>query len=720
MRPATGRPGRPLHRRRLVLVAVLVVVVLAPRAGADPPPSAPILRVNRIDVRRSPAIDLVVTPPRELSLLTLQAADLTVSEAGQQRPAQVTRLPDADLDIAIVVNLAGGTADVRATRGAALELLRRLPIASRTTVVATGGSAAPAALTADKSATIDELALLREGSRPLSDAVRQAGGTVLAGGRPRPTVVVVSGAAVADPVGLSGAVAQGPKWRRPALYLATAGSAAVTDPSPFNGGMPVTVARASQLIGATDQINTELSSQYLVSFRSGRSSPNVTVAVARAGVAAQTTVALPAGASPGSGPASARGRPPVPLPRGGSTLPTRTLALVAVALLVAGALLVMVRGRRRPDRSVRPAPAPGPPVAAVPASPADTTAGVAAVGAVATTATPPPRVDDRTTASVRAGDKGLEQLAARLASLPDGFPLDALVVREVVGNATAAGSTLTVAGAFRDLNSLSAEMNGSAWVPLWVEAMWSGFEQARGHGLSAALLAHVGDEVGSASADGGEVQPPEGLAARLAAIDASGRSPALRAALAYQAVASDWPDPESAELLARFSIVFSLAGDGALHQPVLDVSEHLGPPRGGAHDGNAEAAGGRVGSEEAALVPVLDAISAASALAVERVSSLEALRRKWHANSAAERHRARDVVDAILANPIVTVAGLVRQLHMSPSTAEAHIAAFEACRLLRPIGLSSRTPYWVAPAALAIVADDPLAPPRSLAHTTRS
>lgn len=726
-----SKPGSCRAARRLccLVVAAVIVILVAPGAGAEPAPSAPTLRVNRVDVRRAPSVDLVVTPPRALSLLSLQAADVTVTEAGQVRPAQIARLRDADLAVAIVVNLAGSDDEVRAARGAALELIRRLPVASPMTVLGTGSSAdakAPA-LSTDKSAILDQLALLTQGSRPVAGAVRDAAGTVLAGGSTRPTVVVVSGAALADPLALSAAASQGPKWRKPALYLAAAGGAAIADSSTLNGGAPVTVERPSQLIGATDQITTELSSQYGVSFRSGQPAPStVNIAVTRTGVAAQTTFTLPAAAPSGSVPAPAPERPaagtPVPARSGGpSGVRTAAMVLIALVLLAVGAVLVIVARRREATGSPAPATAATPSAAAVAATPiAARPSAAPRPAAVSTSPAKAPSLHGTTTASARAADEGLERLGAQLANLPAGFPLDALVVRQVVGNAASAGSTLTVAGAFRDLNALPAEMNGSAWVPRWTQAMWSGFGQARGDGLSSALLARVATDVGSRNPDGGEVRPSEALVTRLGALPGSGPGPAMCAALAYQAVVSEWSDPMRGELLGRFSVVFSLASDGALRQPVLDISEHLGRRPGGTSNGNGAPPAANAGSEATPLVPVLDAISAASAQAAARLSALEGLREKWHKNAAADRDRAPEAVDAILANPIVTVVGLARRLDMSQAVAEAHIAAFETSRFLRPIGSSSHTPYWVAPAALAIVADDLGAPPRPLAHTTRS
>lgn len=795
-RPATagGAGPGPGECRRAGLVAVSLVALLsvawspalaagAPGTGSERALDASgNLRINTVDGHAFPTIDLVVTPPPMLSLLTLEPADITVTESGRLLPASVSRLRDQDLAVAVVVDLGGDAQQVKATRGAAVEILRRLPPGSRMAVVATGQDPRVAAsLTADKSIALEGLAHLTgddRGSLPkaLGRAVRQLGSAPV-----RPAVLVISGRRLtAKPAELEGAAGGAP------LYIATPGAG--TAPAPdtsveSTGGRTIVVDRPSELIGAIDEISAELGNQYRITYRSAEARPGpATVSLIGAGITARAVVTLP----PAVGaPTRSADRRPVPAARqlGPHGAATDLTWVVASVLLALAALVALVFLRRRsavpatvaagppmglpspalalsttlprPAPPARPAdaepwpqdpiaepatPEPAPPTAPAPSRERATTASRAPVVPPSPTGAnlggrrspetgddpgqrPPGATHQAEVAAFIAAasraDAALQGLESQLQALPDGFPLTGFVLREVVRSAAVDGSRCDLRKAFRDLAGVGGHTESLSLVQSGLAMTETGFAAAAGGRLDVSLLAELATRL---QCDG--TAPPAALPAGLLdQVDALPEAgPSARAALAFLAIETSWPDPVARGPLSRLMPMLSLARDGALSQPVLDTSAALS-----ALVVEPDAAGGGGGvprRSSTRLVMVLAAIEEQSIRTSVRLAEADELRSEWiEALTAGPQSSAPGLVDVILANPIVSARRVMDAVGVTNQGALNLIRCFESKRWVNLLGSFGRgdRKYWVAPTVLGLLETDrnatthshTLTPPRS-------
>ena len=274
----------------LGMVSVVASPAVAQAAGD---PSA--MRVVPVPAP-SDDVRLVVTPPRELSLLDLTPDDITVSDGDGPVPADVSRLRSSDLDVAVAVDLGRSDAEARTVIGAADELVRTLPADAQIALVTTGDNpSVEVPLTSDRRKILAAVYdMQRSSGGDLVEAVGEGADQVADGSGSRSTVIAISPQPVNDGASLKAAARRG---ERPlAVYLAATGSpsAGLDRSLAATGGLAVTVARPDLLIGATDDISTILGAQYQVEFPAGATDGSaVTVGLARDGIDAAATVALP-------------------------------------------------------------------------------------------------------------------------------------------------------------------------------------------------------------------------------------------------------------------------------------------------------------------------------------------------------------------------------------------------------------------------------------------
>ena len=382
--------GRAIVALMVALTGMFIVGGPAWGQASTPDPTA-----TRV-VQTSPAgpdqVGLLVSPPRALSLLDLDAGNITVRDADGPVPAKVERLASNQLDVIVAIDIGSSEQESMAALGAADELVRTLPADAQVGVTATTsdpGDAVP--LTNDRPALLAAIARL-EGfrGRGLAEAVSDGVDELQSGAGSRDTVIAISAGSVVDAAGLRTALDQSDV--EPALYLAAAGSISsdVEQVAEGTGGLAVPVDRPGLLIGATDDISSELGSQYRLDLAAPTDpGEELTVQVAANDVEEQATVTLaggpaePSGAAepPTSRPEVAAPPPPV-LPaapasgggRGGLLESPAVLAVIAAFALAAMAAggATLLRRRAAADASagtgVMPAVGPAPP-SPVPPSP---------------------------------------------------------------------------------------------------------------------------------------------------------------------------------------------------------------------------------------------------------------------------------------------------------------------------------------------------------------
>ncbi len=785
---------RPVRVPLLVIGASLLAVFVALAATGGPvgagAPDDDEVRVTRVASATPGGVSLLVTPPRDLSLLDLGPSDITVQDADGEVPAEVVPQLGANLDVAIVVDLGQTEDDARAVLGATDELVRTMPPEARLALVSSAtGPSVKVPLGDDRPALLDAVAgLERSDEGDLIDQVVSGVFVLESGTGSRSALIVISPEPVDDAFSLQAVTTEAVS--SPAVYVAATGpgSDEVDRVVTGTGGTAVVVDRPEQLIGATDQITSDLGSQYRVDFPKPTSGPTeVSVRVAKAGIEATASIDLadpepsepraPAqeggDAAAAAGPARAPGQEPDVGSKGPSVVLIGVLAalvgvLIAGVGLVANGTIDVNFGRRgkgddpepdpRPARAAAGVPGPArslaapapasigarpelPPTSAVVPSPAELTSGPppladhppATIGLRAPQETrngttiepghdgtidlstssrestePAPLDADLLSAADRA-DRALDELRTAMGSLPEGFPLDGFVLREAVASVTHDGAEVSLRDMFRSRCTSDREITPLAPdVERLIEAMAWGLDQATNHHLGRGVLTGLLDRRAPDSRrqalrdrHGDTVPAPSVARSVDAAIDMRGlASPALRAALARQIVATGWPDEASREWLARASVSLSLARDGSLTQPVIDVG--VVAPVMALHGSAPE-------RPEAPVRDTLRALAVSSTTTRGRLDDLIGLRASYMDTLANSRpSRAPAAINVMMANPVITAQFVADEIGLSHQGALNLIRRFERDGWLRHDGSAGRggRKYWIAPDVLSIFAAD--------------
>lgn len=797
------------------LLATVVAVSITSGAAAGVEGDDPgALRISQVRVDDLPRVDVVASPPAELSALALDDSDFTVTEAGRERPAEVEQLPADDLDVVIAIDLA--EPDHAAVRGAADELIRTLPDGSRAGLVAGPTPTDSVALTADKAQGLAGLAGLEGGAE--ADAttdtaakVRAAALMADAGPGSRAAVVWISAAPATELLDRLGEAAPGAGDPVALYVVGTGAGAAPTDGAAAlvaaSGGRTLVVERLEQLVGATDVISRELGSQYLIQLRTEASPPaEVTVAVERDGVEAAATVDVAAAVGGTAAVAFPDDLPtPEPAPStdaevatsvdGSTDVATGTgsgagtdaearseteadssgligwpllVALLALSAVAAGVIAVRARrrstsdGRRRPRAISTPAPAavappplatasapvsgardqappprperiirgadrgPDAPVTAAAATldrsetvglrepSADPVASTTAAATVAPAAsdvadasapTPeiidlqdpappsvmgPVRFDAELLSAARRADLELSDLEDRLWARPDAFPLDGLVLRGAVLSSDDGHLGASPWQLFRHrVDDETPDVSPTAPVERAIDALCWAFRRASAGRLDQPLLAELlARRTGRPLPADVQVVPEQAAATR---------SPSLRAALVRQSVeASLAVADEDRRWLGRCAALLSLARDGALSAPILELAE-------GRPDGS---------PSETAPDPVRGTVEVIATAAGESRARLDRLIQVRVAGLAAAAGAAprpsSALVDLVCANPIITAAFAAERLGVSGDAGLELIERLEAAQWLHRVGPfgAGGLDYWVAPGALSALEDD--------------
>ena len=337
--------NRSLSRvtRRLLLVAIVgtyLSTLASGTAGAAVPED---VVVSKVDTTHHPEVSLVVAPPRLLAETDLTAEAFTVTESGESRPVDVTRLPDANLQVVLVLDPSVPPTVFRSAQGAALDFLLRLPASTRVALISAGAqpqvifSSAP-----DPQAAGTAVGRLSPANdRAIYDALLRANDEFRTADQARRTVLVFSGGKDTSSRTTLDEVTKRFAATDTSLFAVELGNGAGDDAlasiAAEAGGQSMRVGN-TELVGAYQRVADVLLNQYEVTFQSrSRGDTRLQVDVAADGFTGSSSLAVQFPAledEPGAGVvASERGG-------GRAVIDPLAAALTIVIALVVGALLM--------------------------------------------------------------------------------------------------------------------------------------------------------------------------------------------------------------------------------------------------------------------------------------------------------------------------------------------------------------------------------------------
>ena len=303
------RPGRILGAAGLAALLLLGAGEPAADTGAD-------LRLEAVDARGFPEIDVLVTPPPALTGIVPDRVVLL--ENGSPRPATAGLLSAHPLAVLLVVDTSGSMRGepLAAAQEAAAGFLAALPPTTRTAVMGFAAAPEPAGAfsddPADAAVALDRLRA--RGETALYDAVAAALDVLTAADAGRPFIVLLSdGGDTASGTGLAEAVAllEASDVRFYAVELQTEESepAALQALTDVGAGRVVSAEDPAALAAVYDQIAAELANQLVIHYTSqagGLTELQITITHNEARATATATITLP-----GVSPAPSTSAPPV-------------------------------------------------------------------------------------------------------------------------------------------------------------------------------------------------------------------------------------------------------------------------------------------------------------------------------------------------------------------------------------------------------------------------
>ena len=304
----------------LITAFALAASMATPAVAAE---DAKKLQVDEVDVAEYPTVTATVTAPRELVGRDLADEAFTVREEGNRRPVTVTRVPNDDLEVIVLLDTSGSMApSMAATKEAAIGFVDRLPPSVRVGVMGFGTEPTVAqTFTTDKEALTDAVNSLEpRGETALYDAVNAALALFPTSESARRSVVLLSdGGDTASTTTLDGAADQlddsGVTLYAVELQTAESDPASLERLAEAADGRVVPASDTEALADVYDQIASELVNQYTLSFSSqGHGRTDLSIQINHDGVTATATqtVKLPPApepapeseAAPDSGPAT--------------------------------------------------------------------------------------------------------------------------------------------------------------------------------------------------------------------------------------------------------------------------------------------------------------------------------------------------------------------------------------------------------------------------------
>jgi tight adherence protein B len=299
-------------------VAGIEAVAGAPAASAASPGDggAGAIEVGSADVSHYPTVSATLTLPASLADRGLGADAFTVEEAGEARPARITRLAGDQLAVVLAIDTSGSIAGAAldGAKAAAGAFLDRLPADARVAVVGFGATPVVASpLSTDRAALRGAVSgLSARGETSLYDAVSVALDQLAGEVNTRAHVVLLSdGRDTVSTTGLdaltSRLAAAGVGLDVAELSTPDTDSAALTRLAQAGSGHVVSASDPAALAGIYDALGRGLANQYRLEFDAtghGATPVHVVVRAGQLQAEAQLTLELPAAAPTTGGTAS--------------------------------------------------------------------------------------------------------------------------------------------------------------------------------------------------------------------------------------------------------------------------------------------------------------------------------------------------------------------------------------------------------------------------------
>lgn len=133
-------PGNPPLLLATALALALVLLTAAPGRAAEGDGLGATLHIESVDTSQFPNVSMTISVPRSLVGTDLDAEAFTLSEDGQVRPVSVRRIPNEDLEVALVLDTSGSMQGdpLREAKAAALDFVDQMPPGVRIAVVGFG------------------------------------------------------------------------------------------------------------------------------------------------------------------------------------------------------------------------------------------------------------------------------------------------------------------------------------------------------------------------------------------------------------------------------------------------------------------------------------------------------------------------------------------------------------------------------------------------------
>jgi hypothetical protein len=283
--------------KRLLLFATLAMLVATPGFAMGALEVSGDVVVSHVDTDAYPQVALEVAPPRLLASSDLAPDAFTITENDAARPTTVSRLPNAGLRLALVLDPSVPAEVFRDVQGAALDFLLRLPIGTRVALV-TAGKQARVTLrsTLDLGAVTAGIGDLTPGpGRSIYDGVRRGDAQLRGTAEGRRAVVVFgAGRDTSSSTSLDAIVRQ---LRSTGTRLYSVELTGSTDDALASvvgdvGGQSIRTG-STELVGAYQRIADVLLNQYRVTYPSTAGGPaRVGIRIAAEGTTGASTVSV--------------------------------------------------------------------------------------------------------------------------------------------------------------------------------------------------------------------------------------------------------------------------------------------------------------------------------------------------------------------------------------------------------------------------------------------